>query len=827
MTQEQGVRNGGLQARNPLGRVRVDGKQFAIADRRFRFHGVTYGTFRPRDDGARYPKRDQVKNDFMSISEAGFTVVRTYTVPPDDVVDLAADWDLHLLSDVFYPDWRYLVGVGRRQKRRIAKQAAASVRRAARNLAGVEHVMALSLGNEVPADVLRWVGTDTVADVIRELVDVVHEEDPDVLVTYGNYPTAEYLPLEDLDFLMFNVYLERREDFRRYLTRLHHLAGDRPLVLSELGQDAGTDAAGERQQADTLDWQLETALERGVAGTCVFSWTDEWCVGDQDVEDWHFGLTRADRSPRAALESVQWWNGRTIADLDHEWPSMSVVVCAYNAEATIDECLRHACALDYPDLEIVVVDDGSTDRTAEVAAGHPRARLLTIPHAGLSVARNEGLRAAKGEIVAYLDSDAYPTPEWPYYLALSFDAPDVAGGGGPNVPPATDPLGAAQVAQAPGGPVHVLVTDNRAEHVPGCNMAFWREALLEVGGFDPVYTSAGDDVDLCWRILDHRYQIGFHPAALVWHHRRSGLRTYLRQQRGYGRSEALVEARHPSRFTSTGSARWQGRIYNSFAPSVTRQRVYRGVYGAAAYQSVYRAGGYGLDLAHQVGVPLAVGTLALVPLALLWTAALLVPALALAFLGTLFGIDVSRAKPPRRLTSGRRRFRVGVAVLHVLQPVVRTWGRLRARRGARLGPGRAIGIHGPVNRVGRGVMLVPQDRSRERLVEAVIDGLRRTGLRLLGPTGWEDYDARVICSTFVMGELVSSAYPVGYVQLRVRRRLRAVPLAFALPGVVALTMIGPVAAALGSAFVVAELVRGLVVTPRRVRRHIAGAGTPS
>ena len=65
----------------------------------------------------------------------------------------------------------------------------------------------------------------------------------------------------------------------------------------------------------------------------------------------------------------------------------------------------------------------------------------------------------------------------------------------------------------------------------------------------------------------------------MWHHRRPGLRAYLRQQRGYGRSEALVEVRHPSRYTMTGTARWQGHIYDSFPASVTRQRVYHGLFG--------------------------------------------------------------------------------------------------------------------------------------------------------------------------------------------------------------------------------------------------------
>ncbi|MDP8930679.1 MAG: glycosyltransferase, partial [Actinomycetota bacterium] len=660
-----------------MGRVRTDGKQFATDEGRFNFRGVTYGTFQPRSDGARFPESDQVKRDFFAMRQAGFTVVRTYTTPPDDVINLACDAQLRLLTDVFYPDWRYLLGPSWRVRRAVARDARSEVRAAARRLAGCETILALSLGNEIPADVLRWFGTKSIADVLAELSDEVREEDPDMLVTYANYPSAEYLPLPSLDFLTFNVFLEQAADFRRYLTRLHNLAGDRPLVLGEAGLDAGSDAGGEKRQAASIDWMLETALERGVAGTCLFSWTDEWWVGDAPVEGWRFGLTRADRSPRPALEVAERWNRRTVADLPVTWPGMSVVICSYNAAATLDECLRHTCALDYPGLEIIVVDDGSTDETAAIARRHPRARLIQIAHAGLSVARNEGFRAANRELVAYLDSDAYPSPEWPYYLALGLDSPTVGGVGGPNVPPLEDPFGAHVVARSPGGPVHVLLNDDRAEHVPGCNMAFWKELLEEVGGFDPVYMSAGDDVDLCWKVIDRGWDIAFHPAALVWHHRRPGLRAYLRQQSGYGRAEALVEARHPDRFTALGSARWRGRIYNSLLPASRRQRVYRGLYGAAAYQSVYQAGGHTLDLVHQAGIPIAVALLLAAPLGLL-AGPLELPALA-GLLGLLLlgAVDVAHAQPPRGLKTGRWRFRFAVALHHLLQPLVRTSGRRR------------------------------------------------------------------------------------------------------------------------------------------------------
>ncbi|MEX2658826.1 MAG: glycosyltransferase [Acidimicrobiales bacterium] len=773
-------------------RIRVDGKQFVQGQQRLPIRGVSYGTFRPRAaDGARFPAREQVKHDFAAMSDAGFNVVRTYTAPAPDLLDLAADWGLTVFAGVFWPDWRHLVGSSRRAVRRMVGEARDEVRRTARALAGSEQVFALSLGNEVPADVIRWMGSGSVADVISELVEVVREEDPERLVTYANYPTAEYLPLDDLDFLTFNLFLEQRVDFRRYLTRLHNLAGDRPLVLGEMGLDSGGTERGENRQASALDWQLETALERGVAGTCVFSWTDEWWVGDQAVRGWHFGLTRQDRSPRLALDVTARWNGMTVADLDDEWPSMSVVICAYNAAETIDECLRHTCGLDYPGLDIVVVDDGSTDDTAELAERHPLARVLRIPHAGLSVARNEGFRAARGEIVAYLDSDAYPTPEWPYYLALAFDQRDVGGAGGPNVPPLDDPIGAKVVAQSPGGPVHVLTADDRAEHVPGCNMAFWRHVLEEVGGFDPIYTAAGDDVDLCWKVLDRRWVIGFHPAALVWHHRRPGLRRYLRQQRGYGRAEALVEARHPDRFSSIGTARWHGRIYNSLVPATGRPRIYHGVYGSAAFQSVYQGGGHALDVAHQVGVPFAAGATITAPLALLSPWLALPAVLGVVMLAVLGLVDACRARPPRRLQGSPAGFRAGVAAHHLLQPLVRAWGRRRGAPHARRDLPPAVPLPGPAQKRPGGVVLLPEARPRPEITAAAVDVLRRKGRRVGAPTGWEDHDARLVLSMLLCGELLTSSHPIGSVQLRIRPRPRVPRLATLAPLLVGTAMAIP------------------------------------
>ena len=802
----------------PGNRVRVDGKFFSAGGERFPFRGVCYGTFAPRADGAQFPELPKLRKDLKLIRAHGFTVVRTYTLPPDDMVEMAEALGLRLLPDVFYPDWRYLVGGSRRQVREVHREAAREVRAAARRLHGNQAILGLSLGNEIPADVLRWHGANTVAEAIRELVDEVRDADPEQLVTYANYPTAEYLELDSLDFLTFNVFLESKADFRRYLTRLHHLAGDRPLVLGELGLNAGTEAESELRQAGTLNWQIKTAIERGVAGTSIFSWTDEWWVGGSEVEGWNFGLTRADRSPRPALSVARTWNHRGVEDLPFDWPRISAVICAHNAAATLGETLEHTCALEYPELEVIVVDDGSSDATAEIAKRFRQVRLIRIPHSGLSAARNEGLAAAEGDLVAYLDSDAYPTPEWPWYLALGLDGPDVGGAGGPNLPPDPDPPGAHVVARSPGGPVHVLIGDDRAEHIPGCNMAFWKMVLTEVGGLDPVYRVAGDDVDLCWRVQERGWEIGFHPAAVVWHHRRPGLQSYLRQQHEYGKAEALVEARHPNRFTPTGTARWRGRIYNSLTTRMRGQRIYRGEFGTAPFQSAYQSSSHTFDLVHQIGVPTACSLLVLAPLAALHPLLGLPAAAGLAFLLVLTLLDAIRIAPPRRPGQAGSAFRARAALHHILQPLPRAWGRSRNRKPARLSMGRSLSLPPRVNEASGVALLEEEENDRSRLTVAIVEELRRRGLRVLPANGWEDYDARVNVSPFAQADLQTSSYPEGYVQVRFRTRLRRNALAAITALIVAATVVMPPLAAL-AALPVAAVALGFA-RARRLPRQL-------
>ena len=563
--------------------IRVQGKFFFAGAEKFFVKGVTYGPFAPGPHGAQFPERETVIRDFRLMAELGANTLRVFTVPPLWLLDLAQAAGLKVLAGI--PWSQHITFL---DSPAIQTEILRTVVEAVRGLSRHPAILAYLIGNEIPPDIVRWHGPERVRGFLKRLVAAVKEIHPEGLVSYANFPSTEYLTVDFTDFLCFNVYLHDEPAFRRYLSRLHNLAVDRPLVLTEFGIDSMREGAEE--QARILSWQLRTAFEMGVAGSFVFAWTDEWFTGGHLIEDWAFGLVDRQRQPKPAFAAVRARYRGPIPPRLERYPRVSVVVCSYNAERTMEACLASLEKLRYPDYEVVVVNDGSTDRTLEIAQRFPYCRIISQENKGLSVARNVGAEAATGEIVAYTDSDCVADPDWLSYLVAKMEAAQLVACGGPNFPPPEDSLVPAAVAVSPGGPTHVLLSDDVAEHIAGCNMAFRRDVLLRLGGFDPVYRAAGDDVDICWRFQDEGYTIGFSPAAVVWHFRRNTVRAYIGQQRGYGKAEALVYSRHPFRFNLFGQAKWLGRIYGDLSTALLLSRkpmIYSGVFGRGLFQTLY------------------------------------------------------------------------------------------------------------------------------------------------------------------------------------------------------------------------------------------------
>ncbi len=663
-------------------RVSVDGKFLRIGDDRFLIKGVTYGTFAPDADGYQFPAIAQIDEDFRLMAELGINSVRVYTPPRRDLLDAALRHGLRVM--VGLPWSQHIAFLDDRKLRGdIERELLDKVR----ELGDHPAVLMFALGNEIPPPIVRWHGRLRIERFLRRLYRRAKALSPHSLFTYVNFPPTEFLDLSFFDVCAFNVYLHRESDLRAYLARLQHIAGHKPLLLAEAGADSIRE--GLDGQAAITAMHLRAAFEEGACGAMAFAWTDQWWRGGFDVDDWAFGLVDRQRRPKPAAAAV----ARAFADAPFSaaeretWPAVSVVVCAYNAADTLEDNLASLEKLTYPRCEIILVNDGSRDRTSEIGHAHPRVKVIDIPNGGLSAARNVGLAHATGEIVAYTDADTRVDRDWLTFLVQPFLTSDVVGSGGPNVVPADDPPIAQCIARAPGGPTHVLLDDRIAEHVPGCNMAFRRDALLAIGGFNPIYLRAGDDVDVCWRLQARGWKIGFASSALVWHHHRSSVKAYWKQQVGYGEGERWLMAHHPEKFLD-GHMLWRGRIYSPlpFVRSLWSERINAGVWGTAAFPSVYRADVHPFAfLPHSVHWQVISILMALVGGGVISTGQHLWAAILL--LGTgLVGVAATLAKNVSYawrsdvdlLPGNPLWYRLVVAYLHFIQPFARVRGIVRA-----------------------------------------------------------------------------------------------------------------------------------------------------
>ena len=754
-------------------RVSVDGKFFRLGEKKFYAKGLAYGPFAPNAVGQPFASPERTASDFAQIRELGANLIRVYHVPAKWFLDLAAEHELKVLIDI--PWNKHLCFLDSRAQRAEAGEA---VRRAVFACARHPAVFAFSVANEIPPDIVRWSGAQAVAEFIDDLVHEAKRADPECLCTFTNYPPTEFLRPQSVDFLCFNVYLHQEQPFKNYLARLQMVAESKPLLLGEFGIDSLRE--GEARQCEILEWQIEAAFRGGLAGAVVFAFTDDWWRGGRQIEDWKMGLTTHDRQPKAAFETVQKMFRAAPYFPPPRCPRVSVVVASYNGERTLKACLDSLERLNYPDYEVILVDDGSTDTTRQIACAHPNVRYFRHEkNLGLSVARNTGIAAATGEIIAFTDSDCRADEDWLYYLVGGLLESDFVGMGGPNLLPPEDSLVAAAVMASPGGPAHVMLTDRQAEHIPGCNMAFCRRALEQVGGFDPTFHQAGDDVDLCWRLQQADLKIGFSPAAFVWHYRRSTIGAYLKQQRGYGEAEALLVRKHPECFNSFGGSLWRGRIYTAskLGDLIRPPIIYRGLFGSAGFQFLY---------ASQPAFNLMVCTMleyhVLVTLPLWVVSVIFRPLLPVAITSLLISLGVCVAAGAQAaLPRDRRRWwsRPLVGMLFFLQPIVRGWARYQGRLMLRPTPLAAqqtldsIALRDSKQPLREVNYWAEQRLDRLALVTAILRRLDQQGWPNKSDIGWSDYDVEVYDTHWSKLQLTTVAEEHPQRKQLIRCRLRA------------------------------------------------------
>lgn len=228
-------------------------------------------------------------------------------------------------------------------------------------------------------------------------------------------------------------------------------------------------------------------------------------------------------------------------------PTASIVIPVLNGAGTIGNTLRalQAQAGGLDGVEIIVVDNGSTDDTVAIVQQFPATILLHEPRRGVSAARNRGLRAAQNEIYINVDADTVPSRQWLREILAPFADPEVmlVGGRILSLPPENaveryvDQSGLHQPPFSIENPVMPFVV--------GCNLAVRREAALAIGGWDETLPR-GDDVDFSTRLLRHfATRIRYQPSASLFHQHRGDEKGLRRQAWGYGHGMALLYARYP------------------------------------------------------------------------------------------------------------------------------------------------------------------------------------------------------------------------------------------------------------------------------------------
>jgi glycosyltransferase involved in cell wall biosynthesis len=224
---------------------------------------------------------------------------------------------------------------------------------------------------------------------------------------------------------------------------------------------------------------------------------------------------------------------------------VSVVIPAYNAQSTIGTTVSQSLAQAKGSLEVevIVVDDGSTDNTAEIAESSG-ARVLRQQNSGPAAARNEGWRSASGGIICFTDADCIPCQQWIVNLLRGFSHWQIGAIAGSYDIANSNSWLARRVHQ------EIL---ERHKHMPSfCrafgsyNVAIPKYVLQATGGFDTTYRRASaEDNDLSYRIIKSGWRILFRPQAKVAHHHPAKLWKYLTEQYRHGFWRAQLYKDHP------------------------------------------------------------------------------------------------------------------------------------------------------------------------------------------------------------------------------------------------------------------------------------------
>ena len=231
---------------------------------------------------------------------------------------------------------------------------------------------------------------------------------------------------------------------------------------------------------------------------------------------------------------------------------VSIVVPTYNGASHIGACLN---ALDgalkrqsapHP-VEVLVVNDGSTDNTIEVVSRFPGVRLINQSNGGPAAARNRGAQEARGKFLLFTDDDCVPTTSWLEEMLVAFQDEEVVGAKG-TYRTRQKEIVARFVQMEYEDRYRIMAAIRDIDFVDTYSAAFVRERFLEMNGYDTSFPLAcAEDVDLSYRMSARGWKMRFHPGAVVYHSHPSTLHCYLKKKYKFAFWRVLAVKNNPSK----------------------------------------------------------------------------------------------------------------------------------------------------------------------------------------------------------------------------------------------------------------------------------------
>ena len=225
-------------------------------------------------------------------------------------------------------------------------------------------------------------------------------------------------------------------------------------------------------------------------------------------------------------------------------PFVSVIVAAYNAEKTIERCLEHLLKLNYPNYEIIVVDNDSGDETKNIVKNYSSVIYLFEKKRGWPAARNRGIKYSKAGFVANIDSDCFAQKDWLKILVRELiSEPGIGGVVGKTLVEKGESL--LEQYYAEGEPFNIERHIGGNSYVPwgGGNNAYRKEVFEIIGYYDSEHYTSGADVEFHHRLKNNsKYRIKYVPEAVIYHSARNSIKGLFKASAKYS-YDGLIQAR--------------------------------------------------------------------------------------------------------------------------------------------------------------------------------------------------------------------------------------------------------------------------------------------